>query len=575
MKIFKITNVGYNTNNMANIKSTEDKNKALTDSKQTTTNSINAQMPINIGFRGVYDPSKLKVLSIFTGLKGIVTNGEKSGIGPNYIANENITKVLESILNSKTPASGDLKLALTKMKTVANNFRAFTTGKDIKPISDFYKDTEKFISEMQTNVPILNKTAESVHLSKEEIKFMNSFIAQTAPTLYSMGFDDAIPHAVQVSRKCMIETLKQGGSSVDILQSGLVGWLHDPKFPIAYSWSNLATHPIIASSIADCVLDNPKNKTALFKLCGINKTNKFIRGVSEALLVNNDSDFVLNKVILNKAEFMPNSETGVADIVEGVKDLAQKRFEASQKGEVPPLFPIALRNKMKEVQLETGIKGISTDKLKLIIKELSDKYPELCGDFWQDMMYGEVKDKQLLLDVKNKLEQNGGIIGIKVSSDNLFCHHKEVTNAPLAAKSLIIADPMLLSPHKIIKEGTQKTIIGRIESYCDSFDKNVKNVPLEYLETAKEWQKKVYTSLIKSADELTGNNSLVHINFGNVFSIDEQIKLIKTLINNRTTWGKYADLEPSSGNQGLEKIVSTISKNYTHTAENSSEMFSI
>lgn len=583
--ILQILQTPYNTINMKrtryNIPNTitvSDGSKVCAPETQVVTNPSHYNFYATpLSFKGMYNPSKIDLKSLYNGLQGTIVKGQEKGLGPKYTTNETITNALKSLITKNETINEVAKNQLTRMRAYAANFRAFLTGKDIKPVEGYSQDTEKFINELQTHLPILNKTANEAGLSPEQIDFMNDFIAQTSPTLYSMGFDDAIPHSTQVARKCMLETRKQGGTKLDILQSALVGWLHDPKFPVAYSWSNLATHPIIASSIAEETLNKPENIKSLDNLFKGNKTaaTKFVNGVSEALLINNDSDFVMKNVILHKAGFMKNSEAGIADLVEGVEDIAQKRFIASQKGEVPPLFAPEMRKKMQEVSLGTGIMGVNVDKLKTAIEELSTEYPGLSSKFWQDIFYGNVSDKKLLSDAKKNLDSKGAIVELKVKGDNLFCHHKEVQNAPFAANSLIVADPMLLSPHKIISEGSQKTILGRIESYCDSFNNNVKSVPIEYSGSAKEWQKKVLTSMVKSADELTGNKNIQKANENSSLSMDEQIQKLIELIKNKETWGQYADVEPALKDSSFEKTISTISKNYNDTAESSKEMFAV
>lgn len=523
-----------------------------------------------VNFNGIYDPSNLKMKEISLGLKGFFFKDGRPVVGPDYTANDFITKELTELLTNGKLLGEAGKAELTEMKTYASNYQAFITSKETKPMSEYGKETEQFLETLQTQIPMLNKTLKDVGLSTEETDFLHNFIAQTAPTLYAMGFKDAIPHSTQVARKCMVETYKKGGTSTDILQSGLVGWIHDPKFPGANSWENLATHPIIAESLAYDTLNRHQNKVFLSRLLGggVAKVNKFIDGVAEALPINNDSKWVTDNVILPKFAS-----------INGVKELAQKRFEAPQKNELPPQFPSEIREKMQKVTFETGIKGIIISRFKSALKELSAEYSESPGTFWQATMLGKVKDKALLSDLKNMLEKNGGIVDIKVNGDNLFCHHQEVMNAPHAAKSLIIADPMLLSPHKIIMEGSKEenTVLKRIQSFCKSFNNNIGNIPKESIGSSKQWQKEVYTSMIKSADDLTGSHYLQKFEENNASNIDEQIDTLSKILKDESTWGIYSNMEPTDITKSIDikKVADTIKQNYEITAENSKEMFSI
>ncbi len=535
----------------------------------------------SVSFCGTHDPSKSKMGEIYSGLNGF--SDQKRLFAPKYFAKPSVSKDLLSFIRGENPTNPKTIETIMQMKTKAANFQAFFTNKDVKTVGDYKTDTLNFLSGIKENVKMINKTIDQVGLSPQEAHLLYKTIAETSPILFTMGFGDAIPHAAQVSRKCMIETFKQGGSKEEILQAGLIGWLHDPKFPLDFCWNNLATHPIIAGSLAYGILNKPENRREISLIFNGNKekTDKFINGITETLFINNDSAFVMNKVILHKIK-LPHAEEGMADWIKISDKTAQERLLAPSQGKKPAEFSKDVRKQLQIVSMDTGISGISIDKLELILRDTYKDFPELKNktsvEFLQELSEGLINDKVLLNKIREKLEENHGIISIRVPGDNLFCHHQEVKNAKLAAKSLIIADPMLLSPYKIVLEGTQNTALGRILSFCDSFNDNVKYVALEYKYTAKNWQKKLYESILKSADELTGTSTLSDFQKNNEnTSLDSQIKELFKLIKNNENWGIYANISPADNEQRkeLRTLARTIKKYYDEAAENSPEMFGV
>lgn len=547
-------------------------------------------------FAGLYDPAIKLQRTICTGLNAWGERGQY--FGPKYFASMSVVREILSHIRGENPVKPNTLKALMELKARTANFQKFLpdeapnlpfeklkTGEGIKGIDGYKASAENFLSELRTHIATLDRTFGLIKLPDQEKNLFYGFVAETAPTLYAMGFEDAIPHATQVARKCMITAYKRGGTSVEILQAGLVGWLHDPKFSGAYSWSMLATHPVIAGSLAKSILSKAEmfNKLKLIMSGDEIKANAFIDGVSEALFINNDSKFVMDNAILHRFKFVPHAETGVSDWVRISEATAHQRFFAPSKAEDVQLFPNEVRDEMHRVSLSTGIKGVSKEKLELVLREVCKSYPdELDGkssaDFINDVMLGKITNKALLVDVRRGLEAQDGIYSIRVPGDNLFSHDQEVVNARLAAKSLVLSDPMLLSPYKILLEGVQTTVLGRINSFLTSFNDNVKYVAKEFSEGAKKWQKELYSSMLKAADELNGTSNFQELEKTfEQLSLDAQISELSKKVSDENTWGKYANVVPKDPEQSeiFHRITTAVKKHYDEAAENCQEMFAI
>ena len=506
-----------------------------------------------ISFHGIYDPA--------IATQKAITRAFRSFDGPSYFPFPSIVEKLLVFIAKDTPLDEKTLQSLTRMKAHASNFQAFVAGKSLRSLETFKAETGSFIDELRQNIPLLKQTMKEVKLPEKESDFLLSFVAQTAPTLHAMGFSDAIGHSTQVARMCLLKAHSEGAQSSELLQAGLVGWLHDPKF--SGHFENLATHPIVAGSIAREILSDNKNRPLLLSILrnDITRMKKFVKGAVEALSINNDSIWVNNNVINKK----------VASAVSESQALLSQRLEATSNTTEPIQFSADLRAKLKALRADTGIRLIDSRKLSRATSKMP--YEGTVRDLFEHLLDGRITDPEALTAIRKNLEANKGIRNITVPADTLFCHHKEVKEAPLAARALIVADQKLLSPHKIIMAGFQETVFGRICSFCDSFNQNVNNMPIEDSLSAKKWQKELYKSMLETADELTGQNKLQEATQD--LPLEEQIAAMNKLIQDEKTWGQYALIKPKDSPESvdLQQLVSIMSQKYNKAAEASKEMF--
>ena len=325
----------------------------------------------------------------------------------------------------------------------------------------------------------------------------------------------------------------------------------------------------------DVLTKNPEFEGLLTQLLGdSSKTNKFIKNVSESLFINNDSEWVMNNVILHKNKYIPGAQDGIADKAPDIEDTMIQRFKAPSKGEEPKeISPKDLKT-LEHMKFYTGIRGINKKAFEQILPEVSKNFSEIKDkspqEVYKGIMNGEISNPELINTLKEKLTDNNGITESKISGSVLLCHHMETEEGKIAAKTLIEADPMLLSPHKIVMSGFEPTSIGRISSFMKSFDGNINGLPKEDNEKGKAWQKELLISMMKAADELSDNKKAINYNTMSINELAEKL-------SNAETWGDYGNLDTKNPeNKGkLQEMSDVIKKHYDKAAEESKNMFNI
>lgn len=586
---------------------------------------------------------KLKTSDLVKINQGISGWKNNTGIlAPSYKpTTEQVNAIYQLIHNNKAIPKKVFN-SLIKNKAFASNFQnLIINGKIQMYTSESYKLlTENFLSDLKQGMFTLDKTFDKIGLSKYEKTILHTFVSKTASILFNLGFADSINHSVQVARKCVIEAYRKKLSKPEILQSAIVGWIHDPKLPGNYSWSNLSTHPIIASAISLDILTQPDMHKLIadylkkLKFVGKNIKNVeyFVKGVVEAVAINNDSKFVLDNAIFTRPSWAPGipesggvidqlsslsvqdlSKLGLKfdsqDLIRDITEIAIDRFYAPANMRKPASFNGDILRVLKYIQIETGLIGIKVDTLKKIFIELSDRYEFVTSQplltTFQQLLGGEIKDEEFISDLSSSIQDkhkndNNVFVRIKVSADKLFSHHDEMKYAPDAALMLAIADRLLLSPHKILEAGVQNSVLGRLISFMDSFKDNVKTLPKSAQPGGRVFQRDLYVSIIKTADELTGQSNYSKfiaslIGLPEKYSpdktiaskdinsriIDNQIEYLEYLIRDVDNWKNadkgvgYGDINPKDADTKKEfnRVLEVLTKNYDFTIDHSSEMF--
>lgn len=537
----------------------------------------------SLNFTGKLDPERHIKAKVQRNLSGEFW-GNVYGI--DYMSSYRVSNAVRDFIeNAKEPSDKILK-EINRQKSVNSNFMSLLiTNEPVKKPEDFALETKQIFKDLKIQMFELNKTFEQVGFNLKEVKLFNKFVADTFVTLYLMGFPDAISHAGQVARKNVVEAYKMKASNEDILKSAMVGWLHDPKLKPNVSWSNLATHPIVGGAIAIKVLDSYDFDKMLTNYLPDQKAvSAFKDGIIESLFVNNDSAFVLENVVLNKPPFpVPNPENGVADKDPSISNLAKRRLKAPSEGLKPESITSSVLKNIKGISFDTGIIALKGFVFKNICKDLSSKYPVLMtkssGQVFSDILNGKITDDALINDLNKAIkERSGSTKSLKIAASTLFCHHDEVTSSgKIPSLALVISDPLLLSPHKVLLGGTQNTPVGRIVSFLHSFNANVESVPLQAKENALIWQVDLYRSMLAAADELSSQNNLqAFIEQHKAESFEEQLQLLTQILTTSSTWGEFADFEINgSSNDKLTHMSSVIAKHYKQATEESPGMFNV
>lgn len=451
--------------------------------------------------------------------------------------------------------------------------------------TNYVDSARNFIEILAVEAEKLKQTLVKINFSQAEINIINMFISKTAPILFNMGFPEAIEHATNVARKCAIDAAFMTSDKAEILQAVIVGWFHDPKLQDGeISASNLATHPIIASATAYDVLlqDEMQDILADYFEHDSLKLAHFINGVKEALMINNDSKFVLDMAILKRGQlWFKSAENGICDYVDEqkskqIREIFYQRFFSPSKGEKPVSVPEDILKEIKNTSFETGLKGIDTYKFKEIIKDV------------MLASYNHNKVAEALLDgtlpeciqdlFAEKIKEYDAIISPRVDGSALLCHSEEVVHGKIAAKTLVVADQLFLSPHKILKANPLKTAIERIQSYLQSFNDNINSLPYDVQQFNKKWQIDVLLSIVKTLYELTGTKNALFLKeeFKKINNLDKKIETLNEYISNPQNWKSkkgidYSIISPED--EEFEILFNLLAKNYTEKSETSKYMF--
>jgi hypothetical protein len=455
-----------------------------------------------------YGPSALERSSILTALQGTNTKV----FGPNYLPSlELVNGLSERLQPTQTePLQSAFLNELAQKKQEAINLHHFLLNKPLASFETTLAEAQTFDAEVKNRVNrILNESlTPQAGFSPEMRQAFTRFVALTAPVIFTMGFADGVDHAGDVSQLALTIAKKQGANTTEQLQAAMVGWLHDPKLKGDISWSNLATHPVVASAISDWVFQDNTFKSVLN--AGITSQNltpeTFQQGVREALAINNDSAFVMNNVILANTFKHPLGEPGLAEQVPVTREWMHKRFKAPSKNESLPVLPREVETELEQqgVSLSTDLRTITRQALSQIIGS-----PEVATIFYQQLVTGQITDETKLAQVREQLKGTpNGITSPKASATSLLAHHEDVENGKVAAMALTVADPLLLSPHKIIESSFEETLGKRVRSFLNSFAANVTFLPQAQKAIGKLWQKELLDSMLKAVGELTGRQVL-------------------------------------------------------------------
>jgi hypothetical protein len=461
--------------------------------------------------------------------------------------------------------SSKQQLALGRARVV-NFFNLLNTEQavNLKPATDFAQEVDLFLSQLKEQAGIWNGgTFHSLDFSPAERDIYYRVVAKSSSVLFYMGFADAIPHSGQVSRLCASMANSLEARHSEVLQAAIVGNLHDPKFhpTLDLERHNLATHPINAAALACTVLEDPAIEAAVLGYFQGNAANAadFATGIADALAVNDDSRFVQMVVIL---PFLAKrvSEMFGPEVAGGLKTIMEQRLESHSQGQHPPLLTKHMRGCLSQIRLDSGLRGISQQGWRKVVGGLK---PAVTADplvLFNQLVSGEKTelsaDQLFQLKIAITASVSDQILKVEIPATALMHHHLEVIpSGHKAAAALVIADPMMLSPHKVA--GVYNTaMIERVASYVASFDDNIRLLPKSASKSGSIWQRAVLLSVLEAADRLNGNTSLLDGFTAShaTTSVEEDVAGLSALVLTPANWGKYAQASGTAATNADVKL---------------------
>lgn len=438
--------------------------------------------------------------------------------------------------------------------------------------------------------------AELQHFIDKNFSFTPAFqhavthwVSATSPVIMMMGYPDAIAHAGQVSRLCIVKASEMSHDPIELLQASMVGWLHDPKFLPTFSLDNLCTHPIIAATIADDVFQESETQQ-IFKEVIVETTqntrlsawtvhyNTLAQGVIESLAINNDSRYVMERFVLPKLELQIQKTAFEKNIspqktekaLNQLEYITKERLSSPSKNKTTPPLPDNVLEALQNTSLDTGLIGLHSDRWQALCKQiLPDENPI---KIYQNIIQGKYTDTDIIIKLNDLLETSSrqgesAFLYWSVPSKALFHHHEEVTpSGRVAALSLACSDPLLLSPHKVIATRPDKEpLIQRVASYIDSLSDNIKDLPATHHTSSQSWQRAILLWLLKSAETLTkGQLVQPFLNDHQNTLPQDDINTLEKILRQSTTWGIFSNLSThhETNQKILEQAIETIKNDY-------------
>lgn len=498
--------------------------------------------------RGTYSPSRKEIMAIRNALLGW---SEVDAIGPDYFATAAVERALFSFITTGKSVSHAVRMSLSRGRARINNFyKLINAGSPVvrfNPPDCYLEETTAFLEQLDEQVQIWkNGSFTNLDMSAREQQIYWKVVAKTAPVLFNMGFNDAIAHSAQVSRLAASMASHMGARHSEVLQAAIVGWLHDPKLhpAIDLSHENLATHPVNAAGLAWCVFHTQAIKRLLTNYFGGNKSSleAFMEGAVDALGINNDSRFVQMTVVL-PTYVKRVSEVFGPELASQFKGVIEARLESAALGKKPKELPPHLHGVLSQIRLDSGLRGISKLGLARSFAEAGIATSDPVK-FINELFDGtRTATDQDLVHLRIPLLAQS-VLHVEVDSATLLHHHQEVIESGrIAAEALVIADPMMLSPHKVASV-YKIALIKRLEAFVASFDDNNRLMPKGARVAGVRWQRAVYLSMLLAADRLCGGSSMSEFKSLHACgSPAKDVDALRAVILQEKTWGRFAQAE--------------------------------
>ncbi len=463
------------------------------------------------------------------------------------LGDRDVQKLIRSLALAKARVMNHFALAKKLPRVIIEN----------RPADAYMDEAKLFLMELQGQHTVtVNFFRKFFGFSEDEAGIYEQFVARTVKALYSMGYPDVVHHSSQVSRLCVVKAMDENACRPEVLQSALVGWLHDPKFETTLSIDNLSTHPIMGSAIAWHILNEPEFRTRIANYVqgsGFGPRT-FASGIVEALSVNNDSRFVSERFIYDQVALQIVQQYGEdlgTQLREKLWDRHQQRLAAPSKGVAPLPFPPSLVEAISKTHLDSGMFGIRKAAWEEACRETGLQEPPEA--LYHRMVEGEYPDRAAVDKVSDYLLEKQALtkeVAVEwgVNGLHLFSHHDEVARyAQVAALSLVNSDPLLLSPHKVLEVRPEKeTLLDRLKSYIGSLDSNINDLPKASRESALSWQRSIFICILKAAQDLTGVDRLTEFHQSHRYTPTQtDVDELRRRVLEIETWREYTKLAAS------------------------------
>jgi hypothetical protein len=242
-----------------------------------------------------------------------------------------------------------------------------------------------------------------------------------------------------------------------------------------------------------------------------------------------------------------------------IEQVFTNRFSAPSRGakKLPHLSSRQL-NQINKVYFSTDLRGINIAALQNNAGQFT-----ITPEALRHLLNGEPNDQHRWNQARELIQAQPSkafIINPKVKGGTLTSHHAEVKKGRLAALGLATADPLLLSPHKVIAQTKGDTVLDRLKSFLGSLDDNLQYLPQEAQINKPLWRKQVLESILASAQEVTGNQEP----FANPSGQDLQAEgdALKAHLLEASTWGDFATMQPADNPPEFQRFLSTLKTNY-------------
>ena len=553
--------------------------------------------------RGPFTPSTTLLESLIEGLLG-ATTAEATYLAPSFfLGAEKRARLLdwlqqnESSRQSVTTFCQDYQQALCsplafKKAAIQNHYalcKQLPREMDgfIAPegcVPDVHAFLDELASQWHNSVQFLSHT---LQWSPPAIALCRQWIADTAGTLFLMGYVDNITHSAQVMRLSAIKAKYNAMPEWVQLQAALVGWLHDPKLATAFSLDNLATHPIMASAIALHWCQHPTYRNTidayLKGYCHSNapKTSRpcgvrgFIRRMLEALSINNDSRYINENIIFEALSHQLKRQYCAPELIDELWDMIQQRIAAPSQA-IPVVKPSgALIAQLPLTHMDSGFIGLPQALWERIVSETP--HPENLSPqaAYQALLEGQhTRWSQLAAEALwlYQAETGDSLHRWLLPGQLLLSHHQEVIlTGRQAAYALACADPLMLSPHKILEvRPTHEPFLEKLQSFVGSLDSNINDLPHQERQYGLSWQRALYLALLQASQALSpGAHAAYVASLLERFSkthrytpLQSDVDELRRLVLHPSTWQGFAHLTGDLDASNELKRVYEVVKSY-------------